>query len=118
MSKTIEEIFLETKAVFQAQAEEAAKAAMDKIYDEYLPYVGDDTDSNVYFKASSIVRRFFDDTLREDEVPHDFFREYTGAMAREKLVKEFPEQLQNKVIADLQREVEMLRGQLNNYRRY
>lgn len=118
MNKPIEEIFLETKAVFLAQAEEAAKAAMDKIYDEYLPYVGTDTDSNVYFKAYDIVQRFFEDKMYPGEVAHRYFSEHSGAEARAKLVAEFPEQLQNKIIEDLQREVEILRGQLNSYRRY
>lgn len=65
--KTIEELFLETKLVFEQQAVLAIEEALDKIYQEYLPHVQSDTDSNVIFQSHRWIEKYLSDSLLEDD---------------------------------------------------
>jgi hypothetical protein len=112
MQKSIEEVFLLTKQGLEKILVDAAKEAIDNIYEHYLPFVGQDTDNNVYFMAHDLLNRFFNDTLREDERMHPMFENYSGKAARAKVLEENKGLLKSLIIQDLQQEIEELKGSL------
>lgn len=95
--KTIEQIFLDTKAVFEKQATVAIEEAMDKIYQEYLPHVENDTGSNVYFQSYDWVNRFLSDNLRED----DFKIDVLAKDVRKKIWEDNKEELKELISKDV-----------------
>lgn len=98
---TIEVIFQSTKNIFETQAKEAVQLALDKIYEEYMPFVASDTSFNVAQKARSLLVRFMSDTLDE----HDAvmlkleLQPYSGKELRKKMFQDNKEEL-TKVIGE------------------
>jgi hypothetical protein len=95
--KTIEEIFLETKIVFEKQAAEAIEEVMDKIYTQYLPHVESDTQSNVYFQSSDWIRKYLSDSLRED----DFKIDVLSKDVRDKIWNDHKDELKELITKDV-----------------
>lgn len=83
----IEQVFLDTKAIFAKQIQDASQEALDKLYKDYLPHVESDTYYNVSQKARSLLVRFMSDTLDE----HDAamlkleLQPYSGVELRKKM---------------------------------
>jgi tRNA A37 N6-isopentenylltransferase MiaA len=118
--KTTEQIFLETKAIFAAQAAEAMADAMDTIYTQYLPHVESDTQSNQYFQISRWLESFFADSLREDDIKVDLTRlGWCAEQARQKIYEANKQEITEAIGKDWQAEIQSLKEQLNAaYRRY
>jgi predicted transcriptional regulator len=95
--KTIEEIFLETKVVFEKQAAEAIEEVMDKIYTQYLPHVESDTQSNVYFQSYDWIRKYLSDSLRED----DFKIDVLSKDVRDKIWNDHKDELKELITKDV-----------------
>lgn len=119
---TIEQIFLDTKAIFAKQAESAIEGALDKIYTEYLPHVESDTYSNVYFQTTSWIADFLADRLGSGDINrHRIATEYghRAAEIRQKIYQDNKAEIVELLGRDYEREIQMLKEQLNAaYRGY
>ena len=116
--KTLEEIFLETKAVFARQAAEAADEVLDRIYTEYLPHVETDTQSNQYFQICAWLDKFFSGSLNSEDIQVDLSR-YSCEKARQLIYEANKEEITKKIGEDLQNEIDKLKSELNYaYRRF
>lgn len=99
----IEQAFLDTKAIFAKQIQDAAQEALDKLYDDYLPHVESDTYYNVAQKARSLLVRFMSDTLDE----HDAtmlkleLQPYSGKELRKKMFHDNKEELTKAIGQDI-----------------
>lgn len=99
----IEQAFLDTKAIFAKQIQDAAQEALDKLYDDYLPHVESDTYYNVAQKARSLLVRFMSDTLDE----HDAtmlkleLQPYSGKELRKKMFQDNKEELTKAIGEDI-----------------
>jgi hypothetical protein len=112
----IEKVFLDTKAIFAKQAEEAVQEALDKIYTEYLPHVESDTQFNVYFQTSDWIADFLADRLDSDDVNrHCVHREYghRAAEIRQKIYQDNKAEIVELIGKDYEREIQLLKEQLN-----
>jgi hypothetical protein len=114
---TIEQVFLDTKAIFTAQAKDAMDEAMDKLYSEYLPHVENDTVSNVHFQTYRWLEAFFADSLTGDDMKLDITSKYCGKAARAKMFSEHREEFVQALGRDFEAEIEGLKEQLNAARR-
>ena len=114
--KTLEQIFLESKDLFET----AARDALDKVYGEYLPFVESDTMSNVHFRTCDWLERFFSDSLREDDIKIDLTRYgWDNEKARQKIYEANKAEITEAIGKDWQAEIQSLKEQLNAaYRRY
>lgn len=110
----IEETFLATRAIFAAQAAEAMEEAMDKIYDEYLPHVENDTAINVYYRTVEWLEKFFEDTLTDNDINIDLTNKYSSVKARKKIYEENKEEIIEAIGKDFQAEIQNLKEQLNS----
>jgi len=106
--KTIEQIFLETKATLEQQALSSVQEALDKLYIEYLPYVENDTASNVYFMSTDWIRRYLAGNLRED----DFKINILAEDVRRKIWDENKEELKELIAKDVQDRLAYLEKEL------
>lgn len=99
----IEKAFLDTKAIFAKQIKDAAQEALDKLYEEYLPHIENDTYYNVAQKARSLLVRFMSDTLDE----HDAkmlkleLQPYSGKQLRQKMFHDNKEELTKAIGQDI-----------------
>jgi hypothetical protein len=96
--KTTEQIFLETKAVFEQQAVKAMEEAIDKVYQDLLPHVESDTQSNVFFQSYGWINRYLAGSLREDDFKIDILSEDV----RKKIWDENKEELKELIAKDVQ----------------
>lgn len=114
----IEQVFLNTRTIFEKQAAEAVEQALDKIYTEYLPHVESDTQANVYFQCHDWLYRFFADKLREEDFKVDMLG-YQSEAARELMYQKHKEEITQAIGKDLQEKITRLENQLKEaYRRY
>jgi hypothetical protein len=91
---TIEQVFLDTKAIFEKQAAEAMEAVMSKIYSEYLPHIENDNYFNVRTQCRDWLERFMNDSLREDDISIKSVTEfYSGKDIRAKMFQDNKEEL-------------------------
>jgi hypothetical protein len=110
----ITEVFQETRTIFATQAAEAMEQAMDKIYNDYLPHVENDTASNVRFQTANWLERFFDGNLSENDINIDLARKYSGGKARQMIYEANKEEIIEAIGKDFQAEISDLKVQLNN----
>lgn len=116
---TIEEVFLNTKEILTKQIEEAVQEAIGQIYYQYLPYVENDTTSNVYFQAYEFIEAFFNDTLGDEHVKFDPTRRFSSEKARQLIYERNKEEIQAAIGKDLQDKIDRLEAQLKEaYRNY
>lgn len=116
---TIEEVFQETKTIFERQANEAIHQALDKIYTEYLPHVENDTQANVYYQTVDWLTAFFDGTLNDEHVKFDITRRFSSEKARQLIYEANKEEIQKAIGRDLQDEIDSLQAELESaYRNY
>lgn len=106
--KTIEQIFLETKAVLEKQAKDAVEEVIGKIYVDLLPHVESDTQSNVYFQSTDWIRRYLAGTLREDDFKIDILAEDV----RRKIWDDNKEELKEFISKDVQERLAYLEKEL------
>lgn len=106
--KTIEQIFLETKAILEKQAAEAMESAIDKVYQDLLPHVESDTQSNVFFQSYDWINRYLAGNLREDDFKIDILAEDV----RRKIWDENKEELKALIAKDVQERLAYLEKEL------
>lgn len=118
---TIEEVFASTMEIFKKQAQEALEAALSKAYEDYLPYVENDTYSNVRQQSVRWLERFMSDNLGEDDVIVDIAAKHgwTVQTVRNKMYEDNKEEIQKAIGVDLQNEIDSLKARLEDaFRRY
>lgn len=111
----IEKVFLDTKAIFAKQAEEAVQEALDKIYTEYLPHVESDTQSNVYIQTCQWLEDFLADKLDvSDSKKSRVVQQYgmRGAEIRQKIYQDNKAEIVELIGKDYEREIQLLKEQL------
>ena len=106
--KTIEQIFLETKEILEKQAAEAMASVIDKVYQDLLPHVESDTQSNVYFQSVGWIRRYLAGTLQEDDFKIDILAEEV----RRKIWDDNKEELKELITKDVQERLSYLEKEL------
>ena len=105
----IEQVFLDTKAIFEKQATEALEAAMSKLYADYLPHVEYDNSYNVRQQCRDWLERFMNDSLREDDIELKSVTEYySGKAIRAKMFQDNKEELTKVIGADIVERVQDL----------
>ena len=99
----IEQVFIGTKAIFAKQIQDAAQEALDKLYEEYLPFVATDNEFNVAQKARSLLLRFMSDTLDEHDATmlKPELQPYSGKQLRQKMFHDNKEELTKVIGQDI-----------------
>jgi hypothetical protein len=99
---TIEQVFLDTKAIFQQQAEAAMEEVMCKIYQEYLPHVENDTCFNVRQQSADWIERFMADKISDEDVKiYNIKAQYSGKDVRAKMFQDNKEELTKLIGQDI-----------------
>jgi hypothetical protein len=119
--KTIEEILADTFKLFEAQAKEALEAALSKAYEEYLPFVENDTYFNVRQQSERWLKNFMADKLTDEDVKVDVLckHSYDAKAVRKKIYEDNKEEIHAAIGVDLQEKIDSLKARLEDaYRRY
>jgi hypothetical protein len=118
-----EHILLGAMAELKEKASEVIIGIMSGLYTDYLPHVESDTESNICYRATGIVKNLIAGNFKDAgnnlvEVSDDYgCNHYMPLASYERLVKPLcdamGEQIQSERIKQLEREVESLRNMLN-----
>lgn len=123
-----EQILLGAMAELKEKASEVISGIMSGLYTDYLPYVESDTESNICYRATGIVKNLIAGNFKDAgnnlvEVSDDYgCNHYMPLASYERLVKPLcdamGDQIQSERIKQLEREVESLRNMLNRRNSY
>lgn len=119
-----EQILMGALDELKEKASEVISGIMSDLYSSYLPHVDTDTESNICYRATGIVKNLIAGKFKDVgnmlvEVSDDYgCNHYMPLASYERLVKPLcdamGDQIQNERIKQLEREVESLRSMLNN----
>ena len=123
-----EQILIGAMTELKEKASEVISGIMGDLYTAYLPHVESDTESNICYRATGIVKNLIAGNFKDAgnnlvEVSDDYgCNHYMPLASYERLVKPLcdamGEQIQNERIKQLEREVESLRGMLDHRSSY
>lgn len=123
-----EQILVSAMADLKEKAAEVISGIMGDLYTAYLPHVESDTESNICYRATGIVKNLIAGNFKDAgnnlvEVFDDYgCNHYMPLASYERLVeplcKAMGDQIQNERIKQLEREVELLRDMLKHRSMY
>ena len=115
MTKSIQDIFLETKTIFESQAKVAVQEALDKIYEDYLPHVENDNYFNTRQYARHWILRMMSDGLRQDDIQlWEITKEYDAKDIRQKMFQDNKEELTELIGKDIMERLKVLEERYTN----
>ena len=94
-----ETIFTELVEQFKIDVENATKEALDKIHDDMVPYLNDDTENNARYRAVDIVRSIMrgDFDMEGDHITVDILSAKAGDVAKDKKIERLERQLKEAI---------------------
>lgn len=95
---------------FGEKLKDISEEAIGKLVGEFIPYAADDLESNVYTYSRRLIKDFLSDKpTYEWSSVKDTFNDFNSIAVREKMLKDYRDEIVNDIIRDQEREIANLK---------